>query len=165
MSPPRGLLIDCGLEQMWMASWMWSRCGWPPECGADVDGLLNAPQSPILTPALKLSHSVYHMVRGGHMFIENRLIVGVCGFLPLTVTDHRGRDICYQMSVTLSLLGQQQQHEPWHFQPPNDQGRGWGLRGPTNWWGTRGCHNSSSLTLRKVAAIVAETVRYILYLQ
>ena len=53
--------------------------------GTDVDGLLDAPQSPIL---LLLYHfhiiPLYHMVvQGGCMFSESRLIVNVWGFLPL----------------------------------------------------------------------------------
>ena len=50
----------------------------------DVHGLLDAPQLPTL---LLLNHchiiTAYHMVRGGCMFGEGRLVVSVCRFLPL----------------------------------------------------------------------------------
>ena len=49
-----------------------------------MDGLLDAPQSPIL---LLLYHfhiiPVNHMVQGGCMFGKSRLVVSVCRFLPL----------------------------------------------------------------------------------
>ena len=50
----------------------------------NIDGLLDAQQSPIL---ILLYHLyiilVYHMVWDGRMFSERRLVVSVCGFLPL----------------------------------------------------------------------------------
>ena len=69
---------------------------------------------------------------------------------------NRGRDMCYQMSGTLSWANSSSQN---HGAP--DQGRGGGPRGPTNCPGMPGYHNimSGNFTLRKVAAIAAETVR------
>ena len=48
----------------------------------------------------------------------------------------------------------------------HDQGGGGGPREPTNWPGTWGycTATSDSLTFRKVAAIAAETVRYIVFI-
>ena len=52
--------------------------------GVDEDSLLDAPQSQVLL-LLYYFHSIpiYHIVRGGCIFSESRLVVRVCQFLSL----------------------------------------------------------------------------------
>ena len=59
---------------------LWSVAGL--QVGTDMDGLLDAPQSPILLCHFHVI-PVYHMVRGGCMFSERRIVVSVSSHLPL----------------------------------------------------------------------------------